>query len=165
MQIRHLADCPAVIPQLARWLYDEWGRLLPGASVERGIARLQERIHRDRVPLTFVAFEGESAVGTVSLIDCDMDTRADLSPWLASLYVQPEQRRRGIGASLVEAVVSEARKLGIKTLFLFTDSSEALYARLGWQKMESCIYRGRDVVIMRKSSANYLLQRTRFARR
>jgi N-acetylglutamate synthase-like GNAT family acetyltransferase len=150
MQIRHLADCPAAIPQIARWLYEEWGRLFPGASVERGISRLQERLSRGRVPFTLVALESEVVVGTVSLIGCDMDTRADLSPWLASLYVQPEQRRRGIGASLVEAVVSEARPLGIKTLFLFTDSSEALYASLGWQKMESCIYRGRDVVIMRK---------------
>jgi predicted N-acetyltransferase YhbS len=150
MQIRHLADCSAAIPQIARWLYDEWGRFLPGASVERGISRLQERIHRDRVPLTFVAVEGEAVVGTVSLIDCDMETRSDLSPWLASLYVLPDQRRRGVGASLVKAVVFEAKRLGIGTLFLFTDSSEALYARLGWQKMESCIYKERDVVIMRK---------------
>jgi N-acetylglutamate synthase-like GNAT family acetyltransferase len=127
--------------------------LLPGASVERGVSRLQERSHRDQAPLTLVALESEVVVGTVSLIGCHMDTRADLSPWLASLYVQPEQRRRGIGASLVEAVVSEARQLGIKTMFLFTDSSEALYASLGWQKMESCIYGGRDVVIMRKSLA------------
>jgi predicted N-acetyltransferase YhbS len=153
MQIRHLADCPAAIPQIARWLYDEWGRLLPGASVERGISLLQERIHRDRVPLTLVATEGESVVGTVSLIDCDMDTRADLLPWLASLYVQPDHRRRGIGASLVGAVVIEARRLGIDTLFLFTDSSQALYAKLGWLKMESCIYKQRDVVIMKKHVA------------
>jgi N-acetylglutamate synthase-like GNAT family acetyltransferase len=153
MQIRHLANCPAAIPQIARWLYDEWGRLFPGASVERGISRLQERFHRDRVPFTLIAVEGEAVIGTVSLIDCDMDTRSDLSPWLASLYVLPDQRRRGIGAALVEAVVFEAKRLGIDTLFLFTDSSEALYARLGWQKVESCIYKERAVVIMRKHVA------------
>lgn len=99
MRIRYLADCPEAIPQIACWLFDEWGRFLPGASVERGIARLQERLQRDHVPLTLVAVETEAVIGTVSLIDCDMETRPDLSPWLSSLYVESGSRSRGIGSA------------------------------------------------------------------
>ncbi len=150
MDIRYLADCQDAIPQIAHWLFNEWGRFLPGSSVERGIARLQGRLHRDRLPLTLVAMEAEVAIGTVSLISCDMETRPDLSPWLASLYVEADRRRRGIGAALIEGAVREATGLRIDSLFLFTDTSEALYAKHGWQKVESCIYRNREVVIMKR---------------
>lgn len=150
-EIKHLADCPETIPQIAGWLYQEWGRFNPGASVERGIQRLEQRLDRDHVPLTLVAHADGQPVGTVSLVDCDMDTRPDLSPWLASLYVLPEHRRRGVGKALVEALVREARRLGIGSLYLFTYGEEAFYARLGWQKFEDCNYQGREVVIMRKT--------------
>ena len=150
MQIRHLADYPDAIPQISRWLYDEFGRFNPGASVERGISGLQERLHRNRVPLTLVAVNDEQLVGTVSLVDCDMDIRPDFGPWLADLYVAPEQRRRGIGVLLMDALANEAKRRGIDSLFLFTASSEFFYAKRGWQKIESCFFRNRDVVIMKK---------------
>lgn len=153
MEIRHLGDCPKVIPQIAGWLFDEWGRFVPGASVERGVARLGERIHKDRIPLTLVAMDGEAVIGTVSVIDCDMETRPDLSPWLASLFVAPEHRRLGIGSALMEAAVQETKRLGTETLFLFTNTSEALYVKRGWEKMDACNYGSRDVVIMKRSIA------------
>ncbi|MGQ0556386.1 MAG: hypothetical protein ACT4PN_10660 [Nitrospiraceae bacterium] len=89
MDIRYLGDCQEAIPHIAHWLFDEWGRFLPGTSIEESIARLHERLHRDQLPLTLVAMEAGAAIGTVSLILCDMETRPDLSPWLASLYVAP----------------------------------------------------------------------------
>jgi len=151
MDIRYLVDCQEVIPLVAQWLFGEWGRFLPGMSIEGGITRLHERLHRDQLPLTLVAMEAEAAIGTVSLILCDMETRPDLSPWLASLYVVPDSRRRGIGSALLEAAGREAQRLGIRSLFLFTDTSEAFYAKDGWQTLESCLYRNRAVVIMRRS--------------
>lgn len=150
MDIRYLADCQRAIHQVAHWLFDEWGRSVSCSSVERGVALLQERLHRDQLPLTLVAMEGETVIGTVSLIHCDMETRPDLSPWLASLYVAPDRRRRGVGSALLEAALQEAKRLGIDSLFLFTDRCEALYVKHGWQKIESCIYRNREVVIMRR---------------
>jgi GNAT superfamily N-acetyltransferase len=44
----------------------------------------------------------------------DMDTRMDLSPWLAGVFVSPEQRRYGVGAALVQRVIVEARALGVR---------------------------------------------------
>lgn len=150
MDIRYLVDCQEAIPLIASWLFDEWGRFLPGSSFEGGVARLHERLHRDQLPLTLVAMEAGAAIGTVSLIFCDMETRPDLSPWLASFYVVPDHRRRGIGSELLEGAVGGAKRLGIDSLFLFTDSSQALYAKHGWQTVEPCIYRNREVVIMRR---------------
>ncbi|MBX3306609.1 MAG: hypothetical protein KF751_11225 [Nitrospira sp.] len=80
MDIRYLVDCQQVIPQVAQWLFDEWGRFLPDSSVEGGVSRLHKRLHRDQLPLTLMAMEAGVAIGTISLIHCDMETRPDLSP-------------------------------------------------------------------------------------
>lgn len=86
------------------------------------------------MPLTLAARESDAVVGTVILVHSDLEARPDLSPW-ASLYVVPDHRGKGIGSLLIAAVVQEA-KLGFSSLFLFTQTSEALYAKRGWQKVD-----------------------------
>jgi len=86
MNIAYLADHKEVIPLLARWFYQEWAYLHPErtlADVERLIA---ERVNTDRIPLALLAFDGRELLGTVCLKVHDMDTRLDLTPWLAGLY-------------------------------------------------------------------------------
>jgi GNAT superfamily N-acetyltransferase len=80
-------------------------------------------------------------LGSASLIENDMATRPELFPWLASVFVAPEHRRRGIGAALVERVMTEARSLRTPRLYLYTAGAGALYLRLGWSVMERTFYR------------------------
>ena len=152
-EIRYLADRPDAIPLVARWLHDEWGRFRPGASVERSMASLEKQARRDGMPLALLAVDGDAVVGTASLVEHDMDTRRDLSPWLASVYVAAARRRRGVGTALVDAIVQESKRAGLENLFLFTDSEEAWYGGLGWQWVEACVYQGRRVVIMTRRTA------------
>ncbi len=72
----------------------------------------------------------------------------DLSPWLASVYVPVEQRKRGFGSVLVRYVVQEACKRGYRTLYLYTPGREEFYAQLGWSLIERTEYHGHDVSIM-----------------
>ena len=88
-----------------------------------------------------VAVDGDEPVGCASLIEHDMLTRPELSPWLAGVFVPREHRRRGIGAALVERVVAEARSLGVPRLYLYTPGSGTLYLRLGWSVVERTFYR------------------------
>ena len=69
-------------------------------------------------------------VGTASLIfdDLEGDPR---NPWLASVYVPPEHRGKGIASALVGVVEDAARRLGYARLYLFTTSATALYAAPG----------------------------------
>ncbi|MBI5673128.1 MAG: GNAT family N-acetyltransferase, partial [Nitrospirae bacterium] len=48
---------------------------------------------------------------------------AALSPWLASLYVSQDCRRRGVGSALLEAAIREGKRIGLDALFLFTVTS------------------------------------------
>jgi hypothetical protein len=98
MKIDYLADHKELIPILARWMHEEWGYLYPEHTIEIRERLVAERSNKDRIPLTLVAIEDGKPVGTVCLMAHDMDTRPELTPWLASLYVEkkspPPRHRR-----------------------------------------------------------------------
>lgn len=77
-----------------------------------------------------------------------MDTRMDLTPWLAGVFVAPDFRRRGIGSALVERVVQHATQLGVMRLYLYTPTADQVYSRLGWSALVRTHYRGADVTVM-----------------
>ena len=87
-------------------------------------------------------------LGSAMLVAHDMDTRPQWSPWLAGVVVAPERRRLGIGAALVERVITEARTLGFPALYLYTLSTEQYYTRQGWRFIERATYLGADVTVM-----------------
>jgi predicted N-acetyltransferase YhbS len=148
MTTEYLADHPETIPTLAEWQHAEWGDLRPGDNVEKRAGRLRNFSNRDRIPLTVVALEGTELLGAASLIDHDMETRMELTPWLAGVFVGEPYRRRGIGGQLVRRIMAEAGKLKVPLLYLYTVHSERFYAALGWTLMERASYRDKKIVIM-----------------
>jgi N-acetylglutamate synthase-like GNAT family acetyltransferase len=148
MTIEYLADHPDALATLAEWQHAEWGHIRPGDTVEKRAARLRGWSNRDRIPLTVVALEGNEVLGSASLIEHDMETRMELTPWLAGVFVGEPYRRRGIGAQLVRRIMEEARKLKVPLLYLYTVHSEKFYAGLGWELMERTNYRDQKIVIM-----------------
>jgi GNAT superfamily N-acetyltransferase len=148
MEIDYLADHEAFLPLLARWHHEEWGYLHPGDPVEARAGRLRGECGRGGIPTTVIAFSGETLLGSAMLIDHDMDTRMDLSPWLAGVFVSPGHRRKGIGTALVRRIMTEAETLAIPRLYLYTPKSESFYTRLGWRVVERTTYVNTGVVVM-----------------
>src|SRR5262245_59715074 len=124
MRIDYLADHPHLAPLLAAWQHREWADLLPGWSLEDAEAELRSHTLRRRLPTTFVSLEADHPVGSASLLQEDMDGWEHLSPWVASVYVTPAWRGRGLGSRLVTRAVEEARALGVPTVYLFTAGQE-----------------------------------------
>jgi predicted N-acetyltransferase YhbS len=148
MTIEYLADHPEFLSILAAWQHAEWGYLRPGDTIEARTKRLRGEGERGRIPLTVVAHENGEVLGSASLIPHDMDTRMELSPWLAGVFVGPDYRRKGIGAQLVRRIMAEAASLEVPILYLYTVHSENFYSALGWSLQEHTTYRGQDVAIM-----------------
>ena len=148
MRTEYLADYPEALPILAEWQHREWGHLRAGDSLEKRKARLEGYCNRDRIPLTVVALDGPEVLGSASLVLHDMETRMELAPWLAGVFVGEQYRRRGIGAELVRRIMAEAGRLQVALLYLYTVHSEKFYTALGWKSMERTSYRDQDVVIM-----------------
>ena len=145
----YLADHPDLISLLATWFHREWGRRNPELTVDRIGENLEGRLHSDRLPLTLVAFLGTEPVGTASLKIREMEIYPQYLHWLGAVYVVPKNRQQGIGTQIVEHSISEAERLAVRELYLYTRGSESFYAQFGWQPLERPFYHGREVVVMK----------------
>ena len=150
MKIEYLKEHSDWIPTIATWFHREWGVYHPGLDVNAIAERLRERVNTDKLPLALVAVERGDVIGTVSLKKYDMDTRMQYSPWLASLYVTRRSRNKGVGLSLIQAGIAEARRLGIEQLYLYTRDKKHVdfYLAQGWTVVEDTSYRGSSVKIL-----------------
>ncbi len=149
MQITYLADHPQFIPTLARWFFDESPDYFKDKTLRNAAALLEPRLNRDRIPLALVAFEGDEAMGTISLAEESLPTHAHLTPWLAGLHVNEERRHQGIATMLVEALVKEAKRLNVETLYIGISRAEDFYLERGWQLIERVDFHNRLVTIMK----------------
>jgi GNAT superfamily N-acetyltransferase len=148
MEIVDLAAAPQYIAQLAAWHHQQWSYLNPAGTVAQRIEELRGHLAGTAVPRTFIALAGAALMGSASLVADDMDTHPELTPWLASVFVDPPYRQRGAGAALVRRVMTAAEQSGIATLSLFTPDQEQLYRRLGWHTIAKELYREAEVTIM-----------------
>ena len=149
VEIRWIGDNPAWVPILARWHVAEFADVLSGWQVEEAAFELRGHCARRAVPSTWVALEDDALLGSVSLLDSDRPAPDALAPWFATLFVDPAQRGRGIGAALSRAAVDQARDLGLSKLHLWTPRHTGFYSRLGWQSLGPRCFDGVDATLMR----------------
>ena len=148
MRIEYLCDHNHWAETLAAWHYREWQALLPEWSEADALAELCTHVHRCHLPTTLLALNDGQLLGSVSLLIEDHPQLGYLSPWLASLYVIPAQRQKGVGSALVKALIAEARMLEIDTLHLYTEDGQSFYERLGWKSLDRARINARVVTIM-----------------
>ncbi len=148
MKIVSLKERPQHLMTLARWHHDEWSYLNPQRSFDERVAEMRQDLLGQVMPATFIAEEEGELMGSASLLVGDMSTHPELAPWLASVYVAAQYRRRGLGSDLVRHVMLHAQAHDIRRLYLYTPDQEQLYARLGWRIFSREPYHGTPVTIM-----------------
>jgi GNAT superfamily N-acetyltransferase len=175
LRIALLADHLDLVPTVAQWLHQEWGSVYPGGgSLDRTTKQIYKRAQKGRIPTAFIALDDQTPVGTACLLERDSapdraiekayaaavalgpvdikgpETRADLTPWLAAVYVVPEYRRRGIASTLTRHAVEVAKHMGFEALYLYSDAdhTEALYRSLEWQVLERLAYTDLHITVM-----------------
>lgn len=156
MEIASIADHLDVVPVIAAWHFAEWGHLDPSGTLASWTEGLGQRTRREQIPTTYVALEGDKLLGSVTLVEQDMLTRPDLSPWVAGVYVAAAHRHRGIGSALVRHTVRQAAQMGVERLYLYTHPAREFYLKLGWQLLEEAVYERRPVAIMMIETAKAL---------
>ena len=152
MRIEHLADHVSHLPRLAEWHFAAFGYLNPDNTVERYVERLTAALQKSDLPTTFIALDDDLLLGSASLVRQTI-THPQLSPWLSSVYVDPQHRGRGIASALVGRAERAAAGMGWERIYLFTPSSEKLYASLGWELIEYSHHHQLKIAIMSKRLA------------
>lgn len=151
LEIADLADRSDLIPLCAEWNHGEWGEF-SGASIEATATAFHDIAHaRDGQAGRVALWNGEAA-GFALLIHNDLDTHPHLKPWVASVFVAPAHRGKGIARSLVGAIEDAAARFGYREAYLFTEKPD-LYRKIGWRYFEPLDGRYAGMLILRREIA------------
>ncbi len=146
--IEYLSEHEEFMPVVASWLIEQWGFLDPGFTVTDAVTDFKTRFKPGGIPCTVIALINGEIAGTASLINDDMPERPELTPWLASVYVVPEFRKKGIAGKMIDRIINDAAALGVSRLYLFTFGDPSFYSKRGWTIMSKDVYHERPVTIM-----------------
>lgn len=137
------------VDMLAEWHHAQWGELMAPWSLADARDELRAHVASEPYPITWVASDEDGALaGSISLVETDAPEFAEYSPWLASLYVAPAFRGRGLGEALVRTLIAHARGLGFPRVYLFTPGTTVMYQRCGFVATATLPLGGRTVTLM-----------------
>lgn len=148
MKICDLREHPEHIVALSAWHHAEWSYLNPGKTLEDRINKMRDYLGDNKIPTMLIAIEGDDLLGSAALIESDMDTHPELTPWLANVYVREDKRGLGVGGKLVRAIMQLAKDYQLPRIYLFTPDQEAFYAKMGWTRLSHENYHNAPVTIM-----------------
>lgn len=159
MQIESLTGHHHLAPLLATWHFAEWGHLYPADvwNEEIATAEFEGMASSTSADRTWVAFDGETrraedVLGSVSLMASDdLAGYEHLSPWLASMFVAPEARGRGVATALVDHLLAAARAAGHGEVYLFTAGQDDFWSAQGWYVVAEVESAGHRAVVMSRS--------------
>ncbi len=143
------SDRPELARIVARWRVAAFFDHPGGFTVEEMTARILAPPVGPKE--TFVLFDDGRPVGTAGIVRQDLQSRRDLTPWLAGVFVEPAFRGRGHATALVRRAEAFALAASVPVLWLHTASAEPLYARLGWERVGPELDRGEPVALMRRT--------------
>jgi ribosomal protein S18 acetylase RimI-like enzyme len=129
-----LADIPQLV-ELLGILFTQEAELSPDPDKQRrALGMILQDPSRARI---YVARDAGTIVAMAALHFTTSTAEGGKAAWFEDCIVRPECRRRGIGKTLMEFVVAQARAEGALRVMLLTDGdnerAQALYRKVGFR--------------------------------
>ncbi|HVY16515.1 MAG TPA: GNAT family N-acetyltransferase, partial [Rhodopila sp.] len=136
MQISNLRSVADFASTIADRCWHEWWKD-SAISLSQYRSGIRKMTAERGIPMALVAHREEQYLGSVLLIDNDLDIRPQYSPWIAALWVEPGSRRQGIAGKLIQAARTEAKSLGHQVCYLCaTETNSPYYMTRGFRLIE-----------------------------
>jgi GNAT superfamily N-acetyltransferase len=151
IEFKYLKDCPEHVTTCAQWSFNSWGKYTPHRTFEDYLESRKEHLNDDSLPLTIVAFSDQTPIGMCSLVP-SRDADLTLTPWFATLYVEPEFREQKIATALEKAICEKARSMGYTKIYSFNSDPTVVpwYEKLGWKQRNVQELYNHEVTVLEK---------------
>ena len=148
--VSRLCEVPSFAPAPAEAHAREWGHLYAGWDRNAALADFRlEKVNSD-LPTTWVAHHPAGILlGSVSLVLDDLPGHPGLNPWLASLYVFPEFRGRGLGKLLVRQALDFLHEHRYPHTFVFTEDQVPFFSKFQFAVHANTQAQGHEVTLMK----------------
>lgn len=150
-----LSQIASKVDQVAKWHHEECLRQGLNSHFEQRKERLNKHLLQQEIPRTWVAVINSELCGCASLVSYQATSTKDLdvnSPlWLSNLYVPESFRCRGIGEALTETILSYAKSLSQREVWLMATQKVLFYQKRQWLLVRETQVAGRLVNVMRKT--------------
>jgi GNAT superfamily N-acetyltransferase len=148
--ISDLRQEPGFLPMVANRIWQAWWQR-KGTSLDIVTGWVAQSLGQGPVPSVYVAHNGQTFLGTTSVIVSDLAARPELTPWVAAVWVEEEARHQGVGAALVDRAASAILKAGYPRAYLIAaPDRRSFYEGLGWTPIEEGIGDDALTILMRE---------------
>jgi GNAT superfamily N-acetyltransferase len=148
IEITRLKPDSPELQSCAAWRYEAFLKSYGYSLLDSGAQLTKLATQPDEYETALIALVDGRLAGICLLVLHEFEPLHDVSPWLASLFVAPEFRKRGVARKLVAAIEDQAREHGVARLHLYTGDAEAFYVKCGWSLAEHGIADGEAYAFM-----------------
>ncbi|WNS41106.1 GNAT family N-acetyltransferase [Paenibacillus sp. MMS20-IR301] len=115
--IKSLLECPERRNEFAEYVKEKWPKVTKVV-----LPKIDESLSAEAgLPFTFLLLKNGKIIGFYQLIEQEYISRKDLSPWISPLFIDENERGRGLGSVLLEHARKMAGQLGYAKVYLTTD--------------------------------------------
>jgi predicted N-acetyltransferase YhbS len=138
IDIHDLRQAPELWATVADRIWKAWWRPYGAVLGDVEVALAEVAAAADFPSFTLVAVDSGKFVGTVTVIKDDIESRPDLGPCIAALWVDPSGRGQGVGEHLVKAACDRLARTGFPQVYLGAKLHlRSYYSDHGWTLLES----------------------------
>jgi len=131
LRIEFLKDNRHLFPILEESYRTEWKEYYGPGGPGDAISDISTFCNKDKLPICLVALKRNLFLGSVALRQKSA-SHEHLSPWVTSLFVMPDERRKGIGTKLIKAVEDLSINLGFSKIYSRSATAIDFFRKNNW---------------------------------
>lgn len=88
------------------------------------------------LPIGYAYYDKDKLVGFCTLKKENLKKYPEIYPWISSVMIFKEERKKGYGTKMLKEIAEKARELGYKRVYLWTDQAPEFYKKIGYTYLQ-----------------------------